>query len=193
MSKNLRNWTVLFIGGASGTGKSSIAYEIAKYYDVNVMEIDDIYEAVKAMTTIESHPAIHYWSTGINWLDIGIDDNIKWLNDVSLEMLPALKAVAHRHVEDNLPIVIEGDFIHPKLAHLFDSPDVKIFFIKEHDESQILQNYLMREGGELQNFRAKVSASYDKWLSDSCEKLGIKVVEARPWNTAIKRIIDANS
>jgi len=31
-----RNWTVLFVGGASGTGKSSIAYKIAKFYGVNI-------------------------------------------------------------------------------------------------------------------------------------------------------------
>ena len=29
---NDRNWSVLFIGGASGTGKSSIAYEIGRFY-----------------------------------------------------------------------------------------------------------------------------------------------------------------
>jgi len=34
---NIRNWTVLFIGGASGTGKSTLAYEIAKFYGVNVL------------------------------------------------------------------------------------------------------------------------------------------------------------
>ena len=39
----------MFIGGASGTGKSSIAYELAKYYSVNVMEADDVCEAIKAM------------------------------------------------------------------------------------------------------------------------------------------------
>ena len=38
-----RNWTVLFIGGASGVGKSSIAYEIARFYGVNVLEADDIH------------------------------------------------------------------------------------------------------------------------------------------------------
>ena len=65
MSANKRNWTVLFIGGASGAGKSSIAYELARYYGgVNVMEADDVYQAVKAMTIIEIHPAIYYWSTG---------------------------------------------------------------------------------------------------------------------------------
>ncbi|MBU3145193.1 hypothetical protein [Clostridium sp. CF012] len=34
-----RNWTVLFIGGASGMGKSSVAYELAHFYNVNVMEV----------------------------------------------------------------------------------------------------------------------------------------------------------
>ncbi len=52
LNKN-RNWTVLLIGGASGMGKSSIAYELARFYNVNVMEVDDVYQAVKAMTTRE--------------------------------------------------------------------------------------------------------------------------------------------
>ena len=46
-----RNWTVLFIGGSSGTGKSSIAYEIARFYGVNVLEVDDIHLTVETVTT----------------------------------------------------------------------------------------------------------------------------------------------
>jgi len=42
-----RNWTVLFIGGASGMGKSTVAYELSHFYNVNVMEVDDIYEPDK--------------------------------------------------------------------------------------------------------------------------------------------------
>jgi 2-phosphoglycerate kinase len=68
-----RNWTVLFIGGSSGTGKSSIAYEIARFYGVNVLEVDDIHLTVETVTTKENFPAIHYWNTSINWKDIGID------------------------------------------------------------------------------------------------------------------------
>ncbi len=37
-----RNWTVLFIGGPSGSGKSSLAYQIARLYGVNVLEADDV-------------------------------------------------------------------------------------------------------------------------------------------------------
>ena len=64
---NDRNWTVLFIGGASGTGKSSIAYEIGRFYGVNVLEVDDVHLAVETVTTKERFPAIHYWNTGVNW------------------------------------------------------------------------------------------------------------------------------
>jgi 2-phosphoglycerate kinase len=189
MSTNERNWTVLFIGGASGTGKSSIAYELARYFNVNIMEADDVCQAVEAMTTVETHPAVHYWSTGINWLDIGVGGNVNWLIDVSREMIPALKAIAENHIESSVPVIIEGDFIYPELTVSLDNPNVKAFFVKEEDKAQILQNYLAREGGELQHYRAEISIAYDKWLSDSCEKLGINVIEARPWDTAIERII----
>ena len=190
MNKN-RNWTVLFIGGASGMGKSSAAYELARFYNVNVMEVDDISQAVKAVTTRELLPVIHYWSTGVNWMDIGVGGNVKWLKDVSKEMIPALKAVVDNHLEADVPVIIEGDFIDPEFTAAFENPKVKAVYIYEPDKDQIVQNYLAREGGELQHFRADVSADYGEWLVDTCEKLGIKVVEARPWDTVVDRIIES--
>ena len=70
-----RNWTVLFIGGASGSGKSSLAYQIAEVYGVNVLEADDVYLSVKAVTK-EDFPAIHYWDTGADWKSIGVEGNV---------------------------------------------------------------------------------------------------------------------
>lgn len=95
-----RNWTVLFIGGASGTGKSSLAYDIGKYYGVNVLEVDDIYVAVKAATSKEQFPAIHYWDEGLDWKTIGIEANVDWLQAVSKEMNEILKELVERHLED---------------------------------------------------------------------------------------------
>lgn len=186
-----RNWTVLFIGGASGVGKSSVAYELAHFYNVNVMEADDICQAVKAMTTKEILPAIHYWSTGINWMDIGVSGNVKWLIDVSQEMIPGLKAIVDNHIEADVPVIIEGDFIHPEFTVSFENPKVKSLYIYEPDKNQIVQNYLAREGGELQHFRADISAEYGDWLVDTCRKLGIKVIESRPWDTVVNRIIES--
>jgi 2-phosphoglycerate kinase len=188
---NDRNWTVLFIGGASGTGKSSLAYEIARFYGVNVLEVDDIHLSVEAVTTKEHYPVIHYWSTGVNWKDVGVEGNVKWLIDVGKELIPVLKALVNRHLEDKLPIIIEGDFINPEFTQSIKHPMVKSIFVMESDKNQILQNYFSREGGELQHYRTEISIAYGKWLADACKQNGIRVIEARPWNTALERTIES--
>ncbi|MFP3387177.1 hypothetical protein [Brevibacillus sp. SIMBA_040] len=184
-----RNWTVLFIGGASGIGKSSIAYEIARFYGVNVLEVDDVHLSVKTVTTKEHFPAIHYYDSGINWKDVGVDGNVNWLIDVSKEMGPVLKELANRHIEDKLPIIIEGDFIYPEFTVSFNNPEVKSIFVQESDKNQILQNYLSREDGELQQYRAEISISYGDWIADTCRRNGIELIESRPWNTALSRAL----
>ncbi|WP_040214468.1 hypothetical protein [Clostridium polynesiense] len=186
---NDRNWTVLFIGGASGIGKSSIAYEIGRFYGVNVLEVDDVHLSIETVTTKESFPAIHYWNTGVNWKDIGADGNVNWLIDVSKEMIPVLKELVHRHLEDNLPIIIEGDFIYPEFTTSFNNPEVKSIFVNESDMDQILQNHLSREGGALQHYRAEISITYGKWIADTCNQNGIRLIESRPWNTVLTRAI----
>ncbi len=186
-----RNWTVLLIGGASGTGKSSIAYEIARFYGVNVLEVDDVHLSVQTVTTKESYPAIHYWNTGVDWKDIGVDGNVNWLIDVSNEMIPVLKELVNRHIEDKLPIIIEGDFINPEFTISFDNPEVKSIFVNESDINQILQNYLSREGGDLQHYRAEISIAYGKWIADICNKNGIRTIESRPWDSVLTRAIQS--
>lgn len=186
---NDRNWTVLFIGGASGIGKSSIAYEIARFYGVNVLEVDDVHLSVKTVTTKEKFPAIHYWDTGLNWKDIGVGGNVNWLIDVSKEMIPILKELVNRHIEDKLPIIIEGDFIYPEFIISLDNPEVKSIFVNESDINQIMKNYLSREGGDLQHYRAEISIAYGKWIADTCNVNGIRVIESRPWDTALTRSI----
>lgn len=187
---NDRDWTVLFIGGASGTGKSSLAYEIAKFYGVNVLEVDDIHLSVEKVTTKESFPAIHYWDAGLNWEDVGVDDNVNWLIDVSKEMIPVLKELVNRHIKDNLPIIIEGDFIYPEFTNSFREPEVKSIFVNETDINQILQNYLSREGGNMQHYRAEISITYGKWIADICNQNDIRMIESRPWDTVLTRALN---
>ena len=186
---NKRNWTVLIIGGASGTGKSSIAYQLGEHYCVNVIEIDDIHQVMKKITSIEKFPAIHYWKTGVNWKEIGIDGNLNWLRNVSMEIFIGVKAIIDRHVIDNVPIIIEGDFIIPQITLSFINTDIKTLFIIESDKEQLLKNFQNREGGELQNYRADISVKYNEWLIKSCKELGIKYFDSRPWNTLLDRII----
>ncbi len=187
---NQRNWTVLLIGGPSGTGKSSIAYRIAEHYGVNVLEVDDVYIAVKMASTKKDFKAVHYWDSGVDWMDIEVSGNVNWLTDVGKEMMPVLTEIVNRHLEDRLPIIIEGDFIHPELAKSLQSEEVKSIFICEKDSNQIIENYQKREGGEPQTYRALISMEYGKRIKEYCDNNGGKVIESRPWDTALERVVE---
>jgi 2-phosphoglycerate kinase len=184
-----RNWSVLFIGGVSGAGKSSLAYGLGRFYGVKVVELDDLKQAMKSVTTRENLPFVHYWSAGVDWKDIGVDGNVNWLIGVSKEMIPPLKAVVSRHLEDNLPVIIEGDFIHPEFTASFDNPAIKAIFLREHDREQLLKNFADREGGDPQYYRADISIQYGKWQAEQCARLGISMIDAKPWDTAVNRAI----
>ncbi len=186
MSNN--KWTVLLMGGSSGIGKTRLTKELARVYNAKIIEADDVCCAVKAMTTADSYPAIHYWMGDIDWRSVGVNGNVEWLCNVSKELSHGLKAVVNSHLEDGVPVIIEGDFISVDFVASIDNPKVKAIYIRESDEQQIVRNYLKREGGEPQEFRASISAEYGRKLADDCSKYNIGIVEARPWNTLIERV-----
>ncbi len=68
---------------------------------------------------------------------------------------------------------------------------MKSIFINETDINQIVENYLSREGGERQDYRAEISIAYGKWITDTCNKNGIRVIESRPWNTVLTRALNS--
>ena len=186
-----RDWTVLLIGGPSGVGKSSIAYALSQYYKVNVIEVDDICRSIKAMTTKEIAPWVHYWTTGINWLDVGVEGNLKWLVNISREIIPALKSIVKNHLDAEVPIIIEGDFIHPDLISFFDSEKVKGLYINEDNVNHIIDNYYSREGGQKQSYRSNISHAYGQWLVEKCRDLDISLIPSRPWDSGLERALKA--
>ena len=186
---NNRNWIVLIIGGASGTGKSEIAYKIARHYGINVLEFDDIHCAVKPFATEENHPAL-FDKDGHDWMNLGVERNVNWLKDVSRELADTLKRLVDRHTEDNLPVIIEGDFILPESVKQLLTPSVKALFVQETDINQIIRNYQSRESGEPQTYRSEICVSYNDYIRKSCNELGVAMLESRPWDTALQRTIE---
>ena len=129
------------------------------------------------------------WDTHPNWRDEGVDNAVKRLVDVGRVLMPGLMAVIQDHIDEGIPMVLEGDFILPELVAALDCLQVQSIFIHEPSREQILQNYLAREG-TVQAFRADVSHAYGKWLVQDCEKYGIPVAEPRPWDSLIDRVTE---
>ncbi len=193
-----RSWDVLLIGGASGTGKTSVAYRLAHHFAVAITAIDDFQVILERMTTPEQQPVLHFWRTHPAPGTLTAEEIMQQGLEVSRAMAPALEAVIGDHLDMKVPIVLEGDFIAPMLAarSSFDGQSnagrVRAAFLYEPDETQIRDNFSQREPeAGLQAKRARVSWLQGQWLARECGRIGMPALPARPWHTLFSRVLEA--
>lgn len=193
-----RSWDVLLIGGASGTGKTHISYRIAHQFGVGLTEVDDFQQLLRRMTTPDQQPALHFWHTHPDPFSLTPEQMMDNLIAIGEAMQPGLTAVIANHLESDVPVVLEGDFILPALAaqSVFDEQAndgrVKGLFLIEPDERQLVHNFLIREPhyGE-QTKRARSSWLFGQWLAREAARHGVASLEARPWPTVLERALAA--
>ena len=191
MTNTTLPWTVLLIGGASGTGKTSVSYQVAQHFGVGITEVDDFQVVLETMTTPQQQPALHFWNTHPNPTSLKPEEIFEQGLEIGQVMTPALQAVIDNHIETQQPIVLEGDFIHPALATQYDE-QVRAVFLHEPDEAQIVANFLRREPESgPQTFRARVSWLKGEWLKQEAEQHELPVLMPRPWDTLFSRLVDA--
>jgi 2-phosphoglycerate kinase len=195
-SKNMdRAFDILLIGGASGVGKCHISYQLSKIYGMNVVQVDDFQCIVEHFTKEEDYPIFHYWNNHLEEarkqpMEKKLEIMISYANELS----GVLELVIKNHLEEDRPMILEGDFISPLLFKklLQDSEintRIKCLYIIEDDKEQIIQNYLTREGS-IQADRSELSLRYNNWIKDQIEGTEIVAVESTPWESTIDRICD---
>jgi 2-phosphoglycerate kinase len=181
-------WTVALVCGASGVGKTSVAVPLAARYGTPLAEADDIVTALKAVTTPEQMPVLHFWDTHLeawSWPSERIADLHLEVVDV---MRPAFAAVIADHLEFGAPVVFEGDYLAPELADGFGGA-VRAVVLDEPEEDRMVANYLAREpnGGE-QPGRARVTLELGARLRERAARAGVPVVAGRPWADCLDRV-----
>ncbi len=179
------------LGGPSGAGKTSASYPLAKHFGVGITEIDDLYIAVKHLTTPVQQPVLHAWDSDPNALSLPAERILDMHISASRVLSPVIAAVIENHVETRTPIVLEGDYLLPEvLAQTNDR--VAGVFLYEPEETQILRNLALREpAGGYQAKRARVSWLFGQWLRDECGRLDLIALPPRPWDTLLHRIVEA--
>ncbi len=199
-SQAARAWEVLLIGGASGTGKTSVSYRIAQYFRVGITEVDDFQVILEKMTTPEQQPVLHFWNAHPDPGSLSAEQIVEQGLEVRRVMAVALEAVIANHLESHTPIVLEGDFIDPALAaqthfgEMANAGRVRAVFLYEADEAQLVENFLAREPEQgAQTKRARVSWLIGRWLQEETERYGLIALPARPWDTVFERILAAVS
>jgi hypothetical protein len=116
---------------------------------------------------------------------------------------PALEVVIENHVDQRLPLVLEGDAILPALLRRppvrarAAGGRVRAVFLVEPDEAALQANVLARGREHLWMTEAELRAVvrgrwlYGQWLADRARRAGVPVLEPRPWDTLAERIAGA--
>ncbi|ACZ86319.1 hypothetical protein [Streptosporangium roseum] len=192
------SWRVLLLCGSSGTGKSRVGYPLARHYGTPIVEVDDLVEALQAMTTPRQQPLLHHWRAHPGDALLPPADVVELQIAIAEALIPAVDAVVGNHLETDTPVIIEGDYLLPAFA-VRDSfagvpagGQVAAVVLQETDEAQLLENYRRREpGGGEQLHRARVSALHGERLAAQAAEAGVPVVAARPWDGVFRRVVAA--
>ncbi|MEU7241149.1 hypothetical protein [Streptomyces sparsogenes] len=187
--RGLPAWRVLVVGGASGMGKTGVGRALARRYDVPVVEVDDIVEALLAVTLPEHLPEVHFWRTHPEAARQAPESVVERQIAIAKALAPAIEAVVANHVGTDTPVILEGDYVLPGPAT--PTGPVRAVFLHEDDEGQVAANYLRREPeAGPQRHRARVSVLYGRWLAAQARAAGVPVVAPRPWEDLAGRVAE---
>ena len=102
---------VIVIGGAPFSGKTTLATRLAAQRGYALVAIDDLGTAVRALTTAQSHPALHPM-TGWDYRAYYIEHTPATLIHHSMReheaLWPAIVAVIDAHLQWAGPMILEG-------------------------------------------------------------------------------------
>ncbi len=121
---------VIYIGGASGTGKSTLALELAPLLRIyRLSATDTIRQVMRMVFTPSILPALHSSSFEAAPLDAAIGSSaepdsqqrlIDTFEEQATRVCVGVRAVVERAIAENMSIVIEGVHLHPGLVPFSD-------------------------------------------------------------------------
>jgi len=133
---------VILIGGASGVGTSSIAFEIANRLGIrNMISTDMIREVMRKIVSKELSPVIHESSfTAYKGMRVQpppeFDDVLAGFRDHVDTVSVGIEAVIERSLKEGISIVIEGVHVVPGFIKkdLMERDNVVMFVLTVHDK-----------------------------------------------------------
>jgi 2-phosphoglycerate kinase len=202
------SWEVLLLGGHSGAGKSTVAERLARRYGTAWLMVDDLRLALQRSRAVLPSPAataaLRFTATPGWWrqpperlLEVAIADG--------RALSPALEVVIENHIDQRLPVVLEGDGILPELlarpsvATRAAGGRVRAVFVVEPDETA-LAAAIQARGREATFMTAAEVAGvvrarwrYGRWLTEQAHHADLPVLAPRPWATLADRIAAATT
>lgn len=194
------DWDVLLIGGHSTSGKSTVARQLGRRFDVPVSQVDDYRIALQRATQPGQIAGLHFFSQEPDLIFAKpMPVVVEGLIRIGQIISHALEDVIVHHVLTKTPIILEGDGITPPLAaaNVIDGVPVagriKSVFIIEPNEETFAQSYRERwpdsdTSPHTAHWR-QLAWGYGQWLHNEAKQVGAPLVEPKPWATLEERIL----
>ena len=176
---------VILIGGATGTGKSTVATEIAYRLGITrVTSTDFIRQTMRAFFSHEFMPAIHYSSFEAGDAFPDSDDPlVAGLLEQSRDVLVGARASIERALQEGWSMVLEGVHLVPGMLPVhFENALVVACVLSIEDESAHAGHFFTREAGS-ERPMTKYLDRFDEirrlqaFLLERAEREGVPVIE----------------
>lgn len=176
---------VLLIGGATGTGKSTVATETAHRLGITrLTSTDSIRQTMRAFFSREFMPSVHYSSFGAGAAVPDADDPLTaGFIEQSRNVLVGVNASIDRALEEGWSIILEGVHLVPGLlpAHV----EGAVFcpcVLSIDDETTHAQHFFARSGGTerpLANYLDHFAEirRLQRFIVGRAEREGVPVIE----------------
>ncbi len=196
-----RDWKVLLIGGPSGVGKTIAAQHLARSLGISWAQADDFRLVLERETSPATHPGLHFFVATPDVWRLTPEKLRDGFIATGQSVSHALEIVVANHVVTNAPIVLEDDGLLPAMAaqRVFAGLDVgnsvRAVFIHEPDENFVFANMHKRGRGFHDREKAEQLVQthaawlYGQWLADEARRYRLPVLEPRPWETLVERIL----
>ena len=115
---------IILFGGATGTGKSSVATEVAHRLGIQkILGTDTIRQIMRMMFSHDLLPAIHRssyeaWKEGVRLNEEKSVAVIEAFKEQCIRVLVGVRAMVGRAIEENISLIIDGVHLVPGLAEL---------------------------------------------------------------------------
>ena len=194
---------VLLVGGATGTGKSTVATEISHRLGITrVTSTDTVRQTMRAFFAQRFMPSIHYSSFEAGQA-LRIHDGeeadaaLLGFKEQTRNVLVGVKAVIARALEESYSLAVEGVHLVPgALPSSYDGAVVVQCLLAIADEDEHARHFWIRDAGSqgvrpMQKYlRALPEIRHiQDYLVERAEKAGVPVVENRRMETAVNEII----
>ena len=180
----------MLIGGPSGVGKSTVAQLVARRLGWAWLMVDDLRLALmRSGLPVPDNPRAEALDPTEGSVAVGE------------AVAPAIEVVIENHVDQRIPVVIEGDGILPSLFERESVRSratggrVRAVFLLEDDVDALLENIVARGSDTWRDdlrWYAQKSVTFGRWLRREAERRSLPTVAARPQETLVERILSAS-